>query len=78
MNVFFMILIFFPVISVILGIAGFAIFKNIFAAPAFVFIASMIALFMLFNETFLMWVFLYTFLTLISGVIVKALTKKRN
>jgi Protein of unknown function (DUF2651) len=78
MNVFFIILILFPVISVILGIAGYAIFKNIFAAPAFVFISSMIALFLVFNETFLIWVFVYTLLALVPGVILKAFSKKRS
>ncbi|OIU68600.1 DUF2651 family protein [Rossellomorea aquimaris] len=78
MNVFFIILILLPVISVILGIAGYAIFKNIFAAPAFVFISSMIALFLVFNETFLIWVFVYTLLALVTGVILKAFSKKRS
>ncbi|QWC21064.1 YbeF family protein [Bacillus haikouensis] len=78
MNVFFILLILFPVISVILGIAGYAIFKNIIAAPAVVFFASMIALFLVFNETFLIWVFVYTILALVSGVFVKAFNKKVN
>ncbi|XXM73061.1 DUF2651 family protein [Lysinibacillus sphaericus] len=77
MSVFFMILILFPVISVILGIAGYVIFKNIYAAPAFVFISSMIALFLVFNETFLMWVFVYTLLALVPGLILMVLSKKR-
>jgi hypothetical protein len=46
-------------------------------SPALVFIASMIALFLIFNETFLIWVFLYTLVTLVSGMIVMALSKKR-
>lgn len=77
MSIFFMILILFPVLSVIMGVAGYAVFKNIFVAPALVFIASMIALFLIFNETFLIWVFLYTLVTLVSGVIVMAISKKR-
>lgn len=77
MNVFFMILILFPFISVILGLAGYALFKNIFAAPAFVFIASMIALYLVFNETFLIWVFVYTLLALVPGLMLKAFSKKR-
>jgi Protein of unknown function (DUF2651) len=78
MNIFFMILIFFPVLSIILGIVGFAIFKNIFAVPAFVFLSSIIALFLVFNESFLIWVFVYTLLALVSGVTLKALTKKES
>jgi Protein of unknown function (DUF2651) len=77
MNIFFMILILFPVLSVIMGVAGYAAFKNIFVSPALVFIASMIALYLFFNETFLIWVFLYTLVTLVSGMIVMALSKKR-
>jgi predicted small integral membrane protein len=77
MNIFFMILILFPVLSVIIGVAGYAVFKNIFVSPALVFIASMIALYIFFNETFLIWVFLYTVVTLVSGLIVMALSKKR-
>jgi Protein of unknown function (DUF2651) len=76
MNVFFMILILFPVLSVIIGVAGYVVFKNIFVSPALVFIASMVALFLIFNETFLIWVFLYTLVTLVSGVIVMAISKK--
>ncbi|MFL8938079.1 DUF2651 family protein [Rossellomorea oryzaecorticis] len=78
MNVFLILLILFPVISVILGIAGYAIFKNIIAASAVVFFASMIALYLVFNETFLIWVFVYTILALVSGVFVKAFNKKVN
>jgi hypothetical protein len=77
MNIFFMILILFPVLSVIIGVAGYVVFKNIFVSPALVFIASMIALYIFFNETFLIWVFLYTVVTLVSGLIVMALSKKR-
>jgi uncharacterized membrane protein (DUF106 family) len=77
MNIFFMILILFPVLSVIIGVAGYAVFKNVFVSPALVFITCMIALFLIFNETFLIWVFLYTLVTLVSGVIVRALSKKR-
>jgi hypothetical protein len=77
MNIFFMILILFPVLSAIMGVAGYAVFKNIFVSPALVFIASMIALYIFFNETFLIWVFLYTGVTLVSGMIVMALSKKR-
>jgi Protein of unknown function (DUF2651) len=77
MSIFFMILILFPVLSVIIGVAGYAVFKNVFVSPALVFIASMIALFLIFNETFLIWVFLYTLVTLVSGMIVMVLSKKR-
>jgi hypothetical protein len=77
MNVFFMILILFPIISVVIGIVGYLIFKNIYASPALVFISAMIALYLFFNETFLIWVFLYTLVTLVAGVIVKALSKRR-
>jgi Protein of unknown function (DUF2651) len=52
MNIFFMILILFPVLSAIMGVAGYAVFKNIFVSPAFVFIVSMIALYLFFNEIF--------------------------
>ncbi|NQD64413.1 DUF2651 family protein [Bacillus haikouensis] len=78
MNVFFMILILFPLLSVLIGIVGYIIFKNIFISPALVFIIAMIALFLIFNETFLIWVFLYTIVTLVSGMIVKALSKIRR
>jgi hypothetical protein len=77
MNIFFMILILFPVLSAIMGVAGYAVFKNIFVSPAFVFIVSMIALYLFFNETFLIWVFVYTLVTLLSGAIVMAISKKR-
>jgi hypothetical protein len=78
MNVFFMILILFPVLSIVIGIVGYRIFKNIFISPALVFLGAMIALFLFFNETFLIWVFLYTLVTLVSGIFVKALSKKRR
>ncbi|MGR3763066.1 DUF2651 family protein [Rossellomorea sp. NS-SX7] len=76
MNVFFMILIFFPFVSAILGVLGFFIFNNIYVTPALVFISGMIAMYLLFNETFLMWVFVYTFVALLSGAIVKAIRTK--
>lgn len=76
MNIFFMILIFFPFVSAILGMLGYFIFKNIYVAPALVFISGMISMYLLFNETFLMWVFVYTFVALLSGGIVKVIRSK--
>ncbi|WP_175987515.1 DUF2651 family protein [Bacillus sp. Marseille-Q1617] len=79
MNIFFLILIFLPFVSSILGVLGFYIFKNIYTTPALVFISGMIAMYLLFNETFLMWVFVYTLVALLSGWIIKGLrTKMQN
>ncbi|MCA1054048.1 YbeF family protein [Rossellomorea aquimaris] len=78
MNIFFIILILFPAISIIIGAVGNILFRNLYIAPAFVFISFMIATFLLFNETFLIWVFVYTIAAILSGLFVHVIIKSRH
>ncbi|RCW73090.1 uncharacterized protein DUF2651 [Saliterribacillus persicus] len=67
----------FPMISILIGILGYYIFKNIYIAPILVAIVSVIATFTVFNTSFWFWATLYTLLSLMSALIVKLFTAKR-
>ncbi|WP_197061429.1 DUF2651 family protein [Halobacillus sp. BBL2006] len=67
-----LVLFLFPVTSIILGLAGFYLFKNIWVMPLFVALVSITLMFTVFNPTFLMWVFIYTALAFSSGLFGKS------
>lgn len=63
----------FPVISLVLGGLGYSIFKNIYLMPLIIAIIAFTATFTVFNPSFWFWAVLYTSLSLLSGLFVKAL-----
>ncbi|MBM7837187.1 hypothetical protein JOC54_000418 [Alkalihalobacillus xiaoxiensis] len=56
-----------PTLAVILGITGYLLTKTLFIAPLIVAIGTTIASFTLFNSSFLVYVFVYSILALLSG-----------
>ncbi|MBU5262198.1 DUF2651 family protein [Bacillus atrophaeus] len=73
----------FPLIAATLGIAGYFIFRNnltpplnILIAPIFVFVASLIFMFTVAgNDSFMIWVVLYTLISLATGALTLLLNK---
>ncbi|MBW3112254.1 YbeF family protein [Bacillus sp. MCCB 382] len=74
----FMVLIGFPVLSLLIGIVGYFLFKNIFVPPLIVFLGSLFATYTVFNDSFLIWVFVYTSLAFLSGSVVKIFKKRKG
>jgi hypothetical protein len=67
---FFMTLLIFPIISFLFGVIGQILIKRMYIVVGIVFLGWLIATFTIFNETFLMWVFVYSGLALLgSGVV---------
>jgi Protein of unknown function (DUF2651) len=66
-----MVLVGFPILSIIAGILGYFFFRNLFVSPIFVFLSALVATFTVFNNSFLLWVFVYTSLAFLSGLGIK-------
>lgn len=73
-----MILVGFPVLSIILGIVGYYLFRNIIISPLVVFLVTLVATFTVFNDSFVVWVFVYTCLAFLSGFMVKIFKENRG
>ncbi|WP_341357595.1 DUF2651 family protein [Rossellomorea sp. y25] len=78
MDIVFMILLGFPVLSMIVGMVGYYLFKNILVSPLVVFLATLVATFTVFNDSFLVWVFVYTCLAFLSGLVVKIFKENKG
>ncbi|ANE45876.1 hypothetical protein SY83_05655 [Paenibacillus swuensis] len=72
-NVLTQILIIYPVIILLLSIVGYLLLKNAYIVPLLVFIFSVVIMYQFYNTTFLVWVFVYTLLSLIISVVSKRL-----
>lgn len=74
---FIMVLFLFPFLSFVFGIIGQLLFKKTYIVVGITFIVWLIATFTIFNSSFLIWVFIYSALTLIGSVIV-SVNKKQD
>ncbi|WP_373893213.1 DUF2651 family protein [Virgibacillus sp. CBA3643] len=68
----------FPVASLVLGVIGYYVFKNIYVMPILIAIISVISVFTVFNSSFWFWAALYTLLSLLSGLFVKLLASNKK
>ncbi|MBR0614837.1 MULTISPECIES: DUF2651 family protein [Bacillus] len=76
MAVFILFIVFgFPILSVLIGILGTLFLKNVWMPTLIVLLASMIFMFTYIdgNESFLIWVIVYTVFTFLAGWITKRL-----
>ncbi|APJ09841.1 MULTISPECIES: DUF2651 family protein [Bacillus] len=76
MAVFILFIVFgFPILSVLIGIFGTLFLKNVWMPTLIVLLASMIFMFTYIdgNESFLIWVIVYTVFTFLAGWITKRL-----
>lgn len=76
MAVFILFIVFgFPILSVLIGILGTLFLKNVWIPTLIVLLASMIFMFTYIdgNESFLIWVIVYTVFTFFAGWITKRL-----
>lgn len=75
---FLMALIVFPLLSFLFGIIGQILIKKIYMVVGITFIGWFIATFTIFNESFFIWVFVYSILSLIGAAIVAFFQKSKK
>ena len=75
---FVMVLLLFPLGSFLFGIIGQLLIKNIYLVVGITFLGWLLATYTIFNESFLIWVFVYSILSLIGAGIVYFVRKHRN
>jgi hypothetical protein len=73
-----LVLIYFPILSLVFGIAGQLVIKKVYIVVGITFLGWLIATFTVFNYTFLIWVFIYSALTLLGSGTVYFLKKLRS
>ncbi len=73
-----MILYIFPAFVLIASVVGFFLIKKWFAIPLLIFIIFFILTFTVFNESFFIWVIVYTVLSIIIYFIMLFITKAMN
>lgn len=73
---FLMVMLIFPVLSFIFGIIGQILIRKIYIPVCISFLGWLMATFLVFNETFLIWVFIYSVLTLLGSGLAGFLKKK--
>lgn len=67
---FLMVLFIFPLISLLVGIIGQILIKKIYIVVGISFLGWLIATFTVFNDSFLIWVFIYSALSLLGSGLV--------
>ncbi|MBC6975983.1 DUF2651 family protein [Bacillus sp. Xin] len=75
-NIMFLVLILFPVLTIILNAIVYWKFKKIFIMPIIIFIFSLLFMLIYANETLFPWVIIYTMLSLIVGLLIKFILSK--
>ena len=75
---FLMTLFIFPFLSFLFGIIGRLLIKKIYIVVGITFFAWLIATFTLFNVSFLIWVFIYSILSLTGAAIIHIIKKEKR
>lgn len=75
-NPMFLVLILFPVITIILSAIAFVRLKNLFVMPLIIFLLSIVFMIIYANETFLFWVIVYPALSMLVGLLFKYILSK--
>ena len=75
---FLMALFIFPSLSFLFGVIGQLLIKKVYIVVGITFLGWLIATFTIFNESFLIWVFIYSILSLTGSVIVCFFQKSKN
>ncbi|MGG2091881.1 DUF2651 family protein [Bacillus sp. S13(2024)] len=75
-NPMFLVLILFPVITVILSAIAYVRFKKLFVMPLIIFLLSLVFMIVYANESFLFWVIAYPVLSILVGLLFKYILSK--
>lgn len=74
LNEFLSIIVIYPIATFLIGIFSYVFFKNIWVGPGATLLVSIISMFILFNTTFWIWIFIYVFMGLLGSFIGKGLS----
>ncbi len=77
-GIFYDILLLFPIVSFLFGVIGQLLIKRIYIVVGIIFLGWLIATFTIFNETFLIWVFVYTAFSFLGSGAVYFLKKFKS
>jgi hypothetical protein len=72
---FMLILFIFPAIVLIISIVGYVLTKKSYVTPALIFVLSSFLMLLFFNESFFIWVIVYT---LLSGIVTLIMAVFKN
>ena len=75
---FIMAILIFPLISFLFGIIGQILIRNVYIVVGLTFLIWLIATFTVFNESFLIWVFIYSILSMFGAGIIYFMNKSKN
>ena len=75
---FGMVLYIFPFVSFIFGIIGQILIKKMYIVVGITFLVWLIATFTIFNSSFLIWVFVYSIISLVGAGIVYSIQNSKN
>ena len=75
---FLMVLFIFPLVSFLVGIFGQILIKKIYIVVGITFLGWLIAAFTVFNYSFLIWVFIYSALSLLGSELMYYLKKLKS
>lgn len=75
---FLMVLFIFPLLTFLFGVIGQIFLKKIYIVVGITFLGWLIAAFTVFNVTFLLWVFIYSALSLLGSGLVFYLKKLKS
>jgi hypothetical protein len=75
---FLMIFLIFPMLSFLLGVIGQLLVKRVYIVVGVIFLCWLIAAFMIFNSTFLIWVFVYSAIAFLGSGAVCYLKKLKS
>jgi hypothetical protein len=74
---FLMALLLFPMASFLFGIIGQLLIRKIYVVVGTTFCVWLVATFTIFNESFLIWVFIYSLFSLIGALMVEFVEKSK-
>ncbi|WP_000615438.1 DUF2651 family protein [Bacillus cereus] len=74
-NPMFLAMILFPVLIIVLSVIAYLKLKKIFIMPIIIFMLSILFMIVFANETFFVWVIIYTVLSLLVGLLLKYTNK---
>jgi hypothetical protein len=75
---FLMVLLIFPIMSFLFGVIGQILIKRMYIVVGIIFLCWLIATFTIFNDTFLIWVFVYSALSFLGSGVVYFLQKLKS
>ncbi|WP_369809915.1 DUF2651 family protein [Gracilibacillus caseinilyticus] len=78
LNEFQAVVIIFPITAFLIDLVSYALLRKSWIGPSVVFITSILALFLFYNNSILIWIILYSVVSLIGSFLCKGMLSKRT